>query len=83
MQILLSFPEYLKENAEAEQLVLGSVNFLLHLRKKSGNFPSSLNMDNPSVANSTQKELIHWCHGAGGKFAKLRKHFIKFDYLKK
>jgi len=63
----LSFPEYLKENPEAEKLVLGSVNFLLHLKKTSGNFPSSLSKDNPSVPNSSQKELIHWCHGAGGK----------------
>jgi hypothetical protein len=67
----LSFPEFLRVNPEAEKLVRDSIDFLLTIRKPNGNFPSSME-------SSGAKDLVHWCHGAGGVVFLLAKAFTHF-----
>jgi hypothetical protein len=45
--------------ARARQLILGTLDYCLSLRLRSGNFPSSDTAD-PS------DHLVQWCHGAPG-----------------
>jgi membrane transport protein XK len=76
--MLLSFPEYLKENPESEKLVRQSIDFLLTVQKPNGNFPSSMDDENPSLARGGSKDLVHWCHGASGVVFLLAKAYIYF-----
>lgn len=55
--MLLKNLELLAEK-ELEELIKPSVDFILSLQFRSGNFPSSLGNDSD--------RLIHWCHGAPG-----------------
>ncbi len=61
VKVLLGFKDYLEDNPDAERDVKNSVDYILHTQKPDGNFPIVLhdNMDE-------KKELLHWCHGAGG-----------------
>lgn len=72
----MSFPEYLAHNREAEKHIRQSVDFLLSIQKPNGNFPSSMSRENPSQARAESKDLIHWCHGAGGVVYLLAKAYM-------
>lgn len=76
LQTLLSFPEYFAHNHQAEEYVRQSVDYLLSIRKPSGNFPSSMNLENRTLPRVESKELIHWCHGAGGVVHLLAKAYL-------
>lgn len=64
LQMLLSFPEYLAANPDAEKDVRQTVDFMLSLQTSSGNFPCA--MDEVAIPRPEPEELIHWCHGAPG-----------------
>uniref|UniRef100_T1JC93 LanC-like protein 3 homolog n=1 Tax=Strigamia maritima TaxID=126957 RepID=T1JC93_STRMM len=64
LQVLLSFTEFLKENADAEKDIKGGVDFLLSLQQPNGNFPCA--MDEVRRKRPESDELVHWCHGAPG-----------------
>ena len=51
---------------------------MLSIKKSTGNFPSSINQENPSVPRNESKDLIHWCHGAGGVIFMLAKAYLYF-----
>lgn len=75
LQILLNFPDYLHSNPDAERDVKASVDFLQSLQRQNGNFPSS--MDETSKApKQNSKELVHWCHGAGGTIFLFAKAYL-------
>ena len=62
LQVLLAFPDYLKENQDVENDIKETVDYILKLQKPNYNFPIYLG------EKDEQKELIHWCHGAAGMF---------------
>ncbi|XP_012266305.2 lanC-like protein 3 homolog [Athalia rosae] len=65
LQILIQIPKFLESNPTVEKLVQTSVDYLLGLQTKSGNFPCATDeLDRRSRAESD--ELVHWCHGAPG-----------------
>lgn len=76
LQILLSFPQYLAFNRQSEQYVRQSVDYLLGIQKPNGNFPSSVNQENPAQPRLESKDLIHWCHGASGVVQLLGKAYL-------
>ncbi len=80
--MLLSFPEFLRENPNAERYVKQSVDFMLSLQKPNGNFPSSMDEQNSSRPKSSSKELVHWCHGAGGVVFLLARAYLYFGDVK-
>lgn len=67
LQMLLSFPVYLHSDPTAEQDVKASVDYLLSLQTRSGNFPCATD-ELGSRARSEADELVHWCHGAPGNW---------------
>jgi hypothetical protein len=46
------------KNGQAEKYVKNSVDYILSLQRSNGNFPTS--------TENKDKDLVHWCHGAGG-----------------
>lgn len=83
LQMLLSFPEFLSKNPEAEQTIKGAVDFLLSLQAANGNFPPA--MDEVTNPRSERDELVHWCHGAPGVIYLMAKAYITWKedkYLK-
>lgn len=80
LQMLLSFPNYLDRNPEAEHKVKNSVDFLLSLQTGSGNFPCAMNeVEQP---RSDANELVHWCHGAPGVVYLMAKAFLRWKERK-
>lgn len=65
LQVLIQTPKFLESNPAIEKLVQASVDYLLSLQTKTGNFPCALDeLDRRS--RSQNDELVHWCHGAPG-----------------
>ncbi|XP_015515778.2 lanC-like protein 3 [Neodiprion virginianus] len=65
LQVLIQTPKFLESDPVAEKLVQASVDYLLGLQTKSGNFPCAMDeLDRRS--RSEIDELVHWCHGAPG-----------------
>lgn len=60
--MILNYSEYFEDRPEAEKLVKDSVDYMLSLQKPNGNFPITME----GVVHPESKDLIHWCHGAGG-----------------
>jgi len=58
---LLGFRDYLQDHPDVERDVKNSVDYILHTQKPDGNFPIVLHDH-----LEEKKELVHWCHGAGG-----------------
>ena len=78
-QVLLSFPEFLSQNKEAESLLKTSVDYILTLQKKNGNFPTRAVLSEEylqAAAQRPEKELVHWCHGSGGNGILYNRQFI-------
>lgn len=83
LQILLSFPVYLKNDPRAEEDVKASVDYLLSLQTASGNFPCATD-ELGSRSRPQSEELVHWCHGAAGvvyAMAKAYLHWKEDKYL--
>lgn len=72
LQIVLNFPEYLAQNSEAEKLVHDSIDYIISIQKPNGNFPITMN----GVLYGESKDLVHWCHGAGGIVFLLSKAYL-------
>ena len=64
LQMLLSFPSFLKSHPDAESLVHSAVDFMLTLEQDNFNYPPA--MDEVGVRRPDSEELVHWCHGAPG-----------------
>ena len=62
LQVLLCFPEYLKENPEAERDVKNSVDFFLQIQNHNKNFPIEMDQNHTDIKVES-KDLVHWCHG--------------------
>jgi len=62
LQVLLGFPEFLKENPEAERDIKDSVDFLLQIQKSNKNFPIEMDKNHKEI-RVEEKDLVHWCHG--------------------
>lgn len=56
-----SFVEFLDEEAKSD--VLKTVDWILSLQLKNGNFPSKVEEER---VDRGENELVHWCHGATG-----------------
>lgn len=44
----------------------------------SGNFPSAMDELTHTVPRNSTKELVHWCHGAGGVIFMLAKAYLQW-----
>ncbi|KAL5009687.1 hypothetical protein ScPMuIL_011992 [Solemya velum] len=66
LQMLLSFPEFLKSDPSAEQDIKQSVDFLLSLEQPNFNYPPAMDDVVDRNRRSENDELVHWCHGAPG-----------------
>lgn len=65
LQVLIQTPKFLESDPAVEKLVQASVDYLLSLQTKTGNFPCAMDeLDKRS--RSENDELVHWCHGAPG-----------------
>lgn len=77
LQILIQTPKFLESDAAAEKLVQNSVDYLLGLQTKSGNFPCAMDeLDRRS--RSENDELVHWCHGAPGVVYLMAAAYLKW-----
>lgn len=82
LQMLLSFPSFLKSHPDAESLVHSAVDFMLTLEQDNFNYPPA--MDEVGVRRPDSEELVHWCHGAPGVvylLARAYKYFGDEKYL--
>lgn len=75
LQMLLSFPAYLHSDPRAEQDVKASVDYLLSLQSRSGNFPCATD-ELGNRARPETDELVHWCHGAPGVVYLMAKAYL-------
>lgn len=64
--VLLSFNDFISNYPGAENDVKLSVDYLLSLQMPNGNFPCAID-ELPYKLTNTDRELVHWCHGAPGK----------------
>uniref|UniRef100_A0A1B6CNQ0 LanC-like protein 3 homolog n=1 Tax=Clastoptera arizonana TaxID=38151 RepID=A0A1B6CNQ0_9HEMI len=73
---LISCPNYLGQVKSNEIThIKDSVDFLLSLQTKTGNFPCA--MDEIGVnLRSEHNELVHWCHGAPGVVYLMAKAYL-------
>ncbi|CAG7723925.1 unnamed protein product [Allacma fusca] len=84
LQILLSFPLFLKDDVDAERDIQQTCDFYLSLQSREGNFPCAMDEISERNRRSESNELVHWCHGAPGAiylFAKAYLHFGNPKYL--
>jgi lantibiotic modifying enzyme len=78
LQILLSFPTFMAENPEAEQLIKNSIDFYITLQDNLGNFPCALDEVGPGRQREENDLLVHWCHGAPGAIYMLAKAYLHY-----
>lgn len=71
LQMLLSVPGFLDANPNEAKDIKLSIDFLLTVQDKEGNFPCET-----SEIVLKQNELIHWCHGAPGVVYVMAKAFL-------
>ncbi|CAG7823215.1 unnamed protein product [Allacma fusca] len=71
LQVLLSFPEFLKQDPKAEADIKNTIDYYLTLQDKNGNYPSSTGKVGPY-------NLVHWCHGATGAAFMFAKAYLTF-----
>ncbi|KAL4233772.1 LanC-like protein 3 [Mactra antiquata] len=64
LQMLLSFPSFIKSNEDNEKIVKAGVDFMLSLEQDNYNYPPA--MDEVTRRRPDKEELVHWCHGAPG-----------------
>ena len=69
--MLLSFPDFLKQDPKAEKDIRATVDYYLTLKDRNGNFPSSTGKVGPY-------QLVHWCHGATGAAFMFAKAYLVF-----
>lgn len=74
LQMLLSFPSFLKSNPEAEKVVRAGVDFMMSLEQDNYNYPPA--MDEVRRQRPDKEELVHWCHGAPGVIYMLARAYI-------
>ena len=66
LQMLLSVPEFLRDDPVIEMEVRQSVDFLLGLMQPNGNVVASCDELNDRRRRAAEDELVHWCHGGPG-----------------
>ncbi|KAL5009684.1 hypothetical protein ScPMuIL_011989 [Solemya velum] len=84
LQMLSSFPGFLKADPSAEQDIKQSVDFMLSLEQPNSNYPSSMEKAGDKHRRPEGEQLVHWCHGAPGVvhlFAKAYKVWGEEKYL--
>ncbi|KAH3730296.1 lanC-like protein 3 [Dreissena polymorpha] len=64
LQMLISFPSFVKSSHETEALLRSAVDFMLSLEQENFNYPPA--MDEVKRRRPDKEELVHWCHGAPG-----------------
>ncbi|XP_071112770.1 lanC-like protein 3 [Haliotis cracherodii] len=65
LQMLLSFPQFVLSNPDAERDIRQAVDFMLSLEQPNFNFPPAMD-EVQRRSRSDSDELVHWCHGAPG-----------------
>ncbi|XP_067676711.1 lanC-like protein 3 [Haliotis asinina] len=65
LQMLLSFPQFIHSNADAEQDVRQAVDFMLSLEQPNFNYAPAMD-EVQRRCRPDSEELVHWCHGAPG-----------------
>ncbi|KAF4525896.1 hypothetical protein B566_EDAN013145 [Ephemera danica] len=84
LQALLSVPGFVNSNPDIERDVRASVDYLLSLQSRPGNFPCALDELGPR-GRSDDDQLVHWCHGAPGVVYLMAKAYLVWKdekYLK-
>lgn len=66
--VLLHCENYLLYNKEAEKDVKAATDYILSLQTNNGNFPCATEDIGFEMRSDEDYELVHWCHGAPGKF---------------
>lgn len=77
LQVLLSFPEFLKRDPMAEKDIRSTVDFYLSLQTSEGNFPCAMD-EIGANRRDERNELVHWCHGAPGAIYLFAKAYIVY-----
>ena len=75
LQVLLSIPNYFNHRPDAEKDVKSSVDFLLDIQTREGNFPCAMD-ELGENARHPDDELVHWCHGAPGTVYLLARAYL-------
>ncbi|XP_066998534.2 lanC-like protein 3 [Anabrus simplex] len=84
LQMLMSFPNFIHSDPSIENDVKASVDFLLKLQTRNGNFPCAMD-EVGSRSRPETDELVHWCHGAPGVVYLMAKAYLLWNdqkYLK-
>ncbi|XP_013400405.1 lanC-like protein 3 [Lingula anatina] len=76
LQMLLSFPEFVKSDEAAAQDIKNSVDFLLSIKQPNGNYATAMDEVNGSYQRPESEELVHWCHGAPGVVYLMAKAYL-------
>ncbi|XP_078618101.1 lanC-like protein 3 isoform X1 [Branchiostoma floridae x Branchiostoma japonicum] len=71
--ILLSFPDFLQANPDADRDVRGAVDYMLSVERE-GNYPPAT--DEVHRPRPPEHELVHWCHGAPGVIYLLARAYL-------
>ena len=68
LQMLISVPGYIEGlgDCQTRDDIKNSIDFLLAMQTKSGNFPCAMDEAPPNPTRHENEELVHWCHGAPG-----------------
>lgn len=77
---LISIPNFMKSDAEIEEDIKATVDYLLSLQDDEGNFPAA-----SDETKQTSHILVHWCHGAPGLIYLMAKAYLIWgeeQYLK-
>lgn len=65
---LLCIPEFFKAHPSAEEDVRAAVDFMLSIEQPNCNYAPAMDEVNMGQKRPASEELVHWCHGAPGKF---------------
>lgn len=66
--MLLSFPSYIQSDPQAEADIRQSVDFIISTIMPNGNVAPAMDEVSGSYQRPASEELVHWCHGAPGKY---------------
>ena len=65
LQVLLSFPDFVKSDAAIEGDIRASVDFMVKCMQQQGNVAPTV--EECYYSRPPEHELLHWCHGAPGE----------------
>ncbi|XP_047996476.1 lanC-like protein 3 homolog [Leguminivora glycinivorella] len=74
LQMLLSVPGFLESDAAAAKDIKGTIDYLLSIQSKDGNWPTCM-----EELEQKEHKLVHWCHGAPGVVYLMAKAYLVYE----